>query len=124
LLVAAKGKEHYAVEFPNRSIPAVASSIFLVLRIIQDEILPAFLNWQLNLPHVQKLLSDSAEGTALPVINKADLEKLEIFVPSIQKQELILRVHDLYQQENRIRQQIDVLRNRQIQQEIINALSN
>jgi restriction endonuclease S subunit len=124
LLVAAKGKEHYAVEYTGTIKPAVASSIFIVIRVKQKEIVPSFLVWYLNLPSTQKFLSDSAKGTSLPVINKGDLEKLEIPVPSVEKQQLILKIHDLHQQEISLKDKIDSLKNKLMQHEIINALSN
>jgi restriction endonuclease S subunit len=124
LLVAAKGKDNYAVEYNEAISPAVASSIFIVIRVKEEQILSSFLAWYINLPHVQKILADCAKGTALPVITKSDLEKLEIPVPSIEKQQLILRIHQLHQQEISLKAQIDSLKNKQIQQEIINALSN
>jgi restriction endonuclease S subunit len=124
LLVAAKGKEHYAVEYDGTIKPAVASSIFIVIRLKQSEVVPSFLAWYINLASTQKFLSDSAKGTSLPVINKGDLEKLEIPVPSIEKQQLILKINDLHQQEISLKEKIDSLKNKLIQHEIINALSN
>jgi restriction endonuclease S subunit len=124
LLVAAKGKDHFVAEYKEAIKPAVASSIFIVIRITTKTLLPSFLAWYLNLPSMQKLLSDAAEGTSLPVIRKADLESLDIPVPSLHKQSLILKIHELYHQEIKLKNQIQLLKRTQIQQEIINALSN
>lgn len=124
LLVAAKGKDHFVAEYNGTIKPAVASSIFIVIRIKDETLLPPFLTWYLNLPSMQKLLSDSAEGTSLPVIRKGDLENLEIPIPSVEKQSLILKIDKLHRQKINLKNQIEVLKEKQIQHEIINALSN
>ena len=122
LLVAAKGNDHFAVEYKGIIKPAVASSMFMVVKIQDKGLLPGFLAWFINHHQTQNLLSGSAKGTALPSITNNDLGNLEIPIPSLEKQKLILQIHELHLQENRLKEQINSLRERQIQQEIINAL--
>lgn len=122
LLVAAKGYDHFAVEYKGIIKPAVASSMFIVVKLQDKKVLPAFLTWHINNLQTQKLLSDAAKGTALPSITNSDLGDLEIPIPSIEKQKLILQIHDLHVQENKLKEQINSLREKQIQQQIINAI--
>lgn len=123
LLIAAKGKDHYAVEYPGTPGPAVASTLFIVVR-IKDKttLLPAFLQWYLNLPTIQKSLANGAQGTALPVISKADVESLEIHIPPIARQTTILKIDDLHQQEKQLTKQLEMLKQIKMDQELLNAL--
>ena len=122
LLVAAKGSDHFAVEYKGIIKPAVASSMFMVVKIQDKRILPTFLAWFINHPQTQNLLTGSAKGTSLPSITNTDLGSLEIPVPSIEKQKLILQIHELHLRENRLKEQINGLREKQIQQQIISAI--
>ena len=103
--------------------PAVASSMFIVVKLQDKKVLPAFLCWHINNKQTQKLLSDAAKGTALPSLSNSELGDLEIPIPSIEKQKLILLIDELYKQENKIKEQINLLREKQIQQQIINSLN-
>lgn len=123
LLVAAKGSDHFAVEYKGIIKPAVASSMFMVVKLQDSKILPAFLTWFINNRQTQRLLSDSAQGTALPAITNSDLGNLEIPLPTIEKQKLILQIHELHLQENRLREQINELRGKQIHQQVMNSLN-
>src|SRR6218665_2573447 len=67
LLIAAKGRDHYAIEYKGYPNPAVASTIFIVVRIKdKSNLLPSFLQWYLNLPPIQKCLAGGAQGSVVP----------------------------------------------------------
>jgi len=61
-------------------------------------------------------------GSSIASISKGALEELEISVPAIETQELILNITKLRNKEIELRQQIETLRDKQIQQQIINAI--
>jgi len=125
LLIAAKGRDHYAIEYKGYPSPAVASTIFIVVRIKdKSKLLPSFLQWYINLPIIQKSLAGGAQGSVLPVISKADLERLEIQIPAIEKQTTILKIDELRQQEIQLTDQIELLKSKKIEQELLNALTN
>lgn len=125
LLIAAKGRDHYAIEFKGNPRPAVASTIFMVVRIKdKSRLLPSFLQWYINLPIIQKSLAGGAQGSVLPVIAKADLERLEIQIPAIEKQSTILKIDELRQQEWKLVKQIELLKSKRIEQHLLNALTN
>jgi restriction endonuclease S subunit len=67
-------------------------------------------------------LKANAIGTSMASISKAVLEDLEISIPDIKTQETILRISNLRNKENQLKQQIEILRDKQIQQQIINAI--
>lgn len=122
VLVAAKGNDHFAVEYKGIIKPAVASSMFIVIKPKSNSVLPSFITWFINQKKTQNVLADVSKGTALPSITNSDLGNIEIPVPTIEKQKLILQIYDLYLKENEILNQIHSLREQQIVQKIINAL--
>ena len=124
LLVAAKGKDHFAVEYCGQPQPAVASTLFIVLRVREDAGLSAsYLRWYINLEGTQKHIAGSAQGSVLQVISKADLEQLELPLPSMEKQAIILKIDELRRKEIAITNQIELLKSKKIERELLNALS-
>jgi restriction endonuclease S subunit len=84
--------------------------------------LPEYLAWFLNNPTTQKLLKEQAIGTSIPSISKTVLEELDIPIPSVEKQKAILTIAHLRSTEKNLKHQIEVLREQQIQQTLIDAL--
>jgi len=122
VLFAAKGTKNFAAVFENHNEPSVASTSFFVLRPTDKKVLPQYLAWFLNSHTVQTLLKGQAIGTSIPSISKQVLENLEIAVPDIETQKAILQITKLRKQEKSLKQKIDFLREKQIQQQIINAI--
>ena len=105
--------------------PAVASTSFFVIRVqenFSNKILPEFLVWLINHPIAQKFLKGKAIGTSLVSISKSVLSALEISIPDVKTQKAILKISQLYNTEKNLKQQIEILREKQIQQQIINAI--
>lgn len=84
--------------------------------------LPQYLAWVLNNHRTQALLKRQALGTSIPSISKRVLENLEISVPSIETQKAILQITKLRDKEISLKQEIETLREKQIQQQIKNAI--
>jgi restriction endonuclease S subunit len=122
VLFAAKGTKNFAAVFENHNEPAVASTSFFVIRLIQKNILPKFLVWYLNHPSTQKILKGQAIGTSIVSISKAVLEEMEVPVPDIKTQKAVLHIAQLRSEEKKLKQQIETLREKQIQQQIINVI--
>lgn len=122
VLFAAKGTKNFATVFENFNEPSVASTSFFVLRPTDKKVLPDYLAWVLNSHTTQTLLKSQAIGTSIPSISKQVLENLEIAVPSIEMQNAILQITKLRNKEKSLRQKIETLREKQIQQQIINAI--
>lgn len=97
ILFAAKGANNYAVVF-NGAEQAVASSSFLVLTIFGN-ILPEYVAWFINNPETMKKIKAGSKGTAIQAINKSFLEDLEISIPSLEKQHLIVEIDSLLKKE-------------------------
>lgn len=122
VLFAAKGSKNFAAWYENDKMPAVASTSFFVIRLIDNNVLPGYLTWFLNHPSTQTLLKGQARGSSIASISKAVLSELEIPIPSIQKQELILRIFKLRNRERTLKQQIENFREIEIQNLLINAI--
>ncbi len=122
VLFAAKGTRNFAAWYENEEVPAVASTSFFVIRLHDRNILPGYLTWFLNHPSTQSLLKGQARGSSIASISKAVLSELEIPVPNVQKQELILKIFKLRNKEKNLKQQIENLREREIQHLLINAI--
>ena len=125
VLFAAKGTKNFAAWYENKNKPAVASTSFFVIHLQEDffnKILPAFLAWFINHPSSQKFLKERAIGTSIVSISKSVLEDLEISIPDVQTQKTILKITQLRNSEKKLKQQIEDLREKQIQQLIINGI--
>jgi restriction endonuclease S subunit len=122
VLFAAKGTKNFAAVFENHNEPSVASTSFFVIRPTDNKVLPQFLAWFLNNHTTQTLLKGQAIGTSIPSISKQVLENLEIPVPDIKTQRVIVEISKLRNKEKSLKQKIESLREKQIQQQIINAI--
>ena len=122
VLFAAKGTKNFATWYENEEMPAVASTSFFVIRLYDNNLLPGYLTWFLNHPRTQTILKGQARGSSIASISKAVLSELEIPVPNIQKQELILQLFKLRNKEKNLKQQIEMLREKEIQHLLINAI--
>ena len=123
VLFAAKGTKNFAAVFENHNEPSVASTSFFVIRTVDKKVLPQYLAWFLNNHTTQTILKGQAIGTSIPSISKQVLENLEITVPNIEIQRAILQITKLRNKEKSLKQRIDTLREKLIQQQIINAIN-
>lgn len=122
VLFAAKGMKNFAAVFENHNRMAVASTSFFVFRLTDKKIFPEYFAWFLNSHSTQILLKNQAIGTSIPSISKKVLEGLDIPVPTIKVQKSILQITKFRHKEKILKQKIEALREKQIQQQIINAI--
>jgi restriction endonuclease S subunit len=124
VLIVAKGASFLSSVYDGSFSPAVASTVFLVIRINKsNEIEPNYLSWFLNSQTVQTLLQTMSRGTGIPSINKQLLQELDIAVPSIEKQKLIIEVAQLHKNEKTLKRKIDELKENQLNYIITNAIN-
>jgi hypothetical protein len=122
VLFAAKGAKNFATCFTETETLAAASTSFFVIRIHDRSILPPFLTWYLNHPTTLKYIKTFARGTSMVSISKEVLSDLAIPIPSIEKQQLILKIHDLRSIEKRIEMNIFSLRQTLHHRQLFTAL--
>lgn len=90
-----------AILLDNLGKAVVAAPLFRI-RIADHRVLPSYLNWYINQPTAQAFLSTHAKGTAQKMISKDALEHLEVFVPSLERQGIILEIAALAEQEQNL----------------------
>ncbi|MDD4149247.1 MAG: restriction endonuclease subunit S [Bacteroidales bacterium] len=123
VLVAAKGDDNFAAVYCGKIKPAVASTMFMVIRNIdQRKILPDFLAWQINHPLKQLYLRMKSKGTSITSINKLALGEMEINIPSIEKQKAILSLSELKLKEKIIKDKLEYYRNLKFEGLLLNAI--
>ena len=122
VLFAAKGNKNFTSVFEDQYPKSVASTSFFVIRLFDSKILPEYFAWYMNSPAIQLFLKSTALGSSIASISKAVLEKLEISVPDIQTQKIILKINGLRSKEKQIRQKIELLKENIIQKKINNAI--
>lgn len=122
IVFAAKGTKNFAAVFEAHNQSAVASTSFFVIRLQEEEVIPEYLAWFLNHLETQKYLKSFARGSSMPSISKSVLSELEVPIPDISKQRIILKISNLRRQERRLVSQIDELKEHQIQQQILKAI--
>ncbi|NUN08653.1 MAG: restriction endonuclease subunit S [Ignavibacteriaceae bacterium] len=105
ILFAAKGDKNLAAIYRDEYPSAVASSSFFVLKPTK-EILPDFLVWFLNHPDSQKKLKSEAKGSSIASISMKALGNLEVKIPDLHIQQLILKVDELRKKEKCIQNEL------------------
>ncbi|WP_161566768.1 restriction endonuclease subunit S [Aquirufa nivalisilvae] len=123
VLFAAKGTKNFAAVFELHNEPSVASTSFFVLRTFDERVLPQYLAWFLNNHTTQNHLKGQAIGTGIPSISKQVLENVELPIPSLDIQKSILNITKLRTKEKSLKQKIETLREKQIQQIIISSIN-
>jgi hypothetical protein len=124
ILLATKGVDHFAALYDGKYSPAIASSVFTILRVKDTNIIsPVYLQWYLNHPATTKKLVAASKGTSMPLITRDVIEQLELPVPSLVKQESIVQVHLLQQQAMKLRLQINKLNETIIHQKLLQTAS-
>ena len=122
VLFAAKGTKNFAAIYEFKNKPAVASTSFFVIRPKDKKVLSKYLAWFLNQTHTQRILKDKARGTAIPSITKNVLEDLEIPIPSIEKQKIIIELASLVMKEFELRNSILEQRKLFVENQILKSI--
>ena len=105
ILFISKGANNFALVF-DKDYPAIAISVFFVLRITNKKVDPYYLAWYINQEKAQGYLHTGKEGTMITNINKVTLEHLEIEIPSVEKQKVITEINMLWEREMKISEAI------------------
>lgn len=82
--------------------PAAVIVPLIIMRPDEKRILPEYLAWAINQPETQRRLDSEAQGTSLRMIPMAVLERLDIAVPDLQTQRIIVNLDALAKREGRL----------------------
>lgn len=88
----------------------VVSAPLLRIRITNPDIMPEYINWFISQLPAQVFLKSHARGSTQKMISKDALEMLEIEVPSLEKQKMIVEVAALADEEQRITKKLALRR--------------
>ena len=82
--------------------PAVAVSLFFVIKPKRKEIDPEYLTWYLNSPAAQSYFHERRLGASVGNIRKEALETLEIELPEMNRQKQIAKLNSLLREEKEL----------------------
>lgn len=102
ILFVAKGERNRACLYREEYGRAVASSLFFVIRVTTDALLPEYLHWFLNSNTAQIRIETFSMGSRIPSISKKSLQELEIQIPTMETQKRILELNQLWQNEKNL----------------------
>lgn len=101
VLFSTKGKL-YASVWQNQVPGAIATGTFIILKITDNSILPEYLAIYLNSPKAKKYYDQHIKAATVVHIGKKQLDYLEVEIPPIKKQQLIIKLHQLLIEEKKL----------------------
>lgn len=124
LLFAAKGTTNYCIVYNEDLGKGVASSSFLVIKINdQTDLLPEYLSWYLNHTDIMQKLKLNAVGSSMPSITKSMIGDIEVSIPSLAKQLIIVKAANLQLREQELYKKIVEKRKILLDKLLINAIN-
>jgi len=111
VIFLSKGRRNYATfieDLPSGSQTIVAG-YFFILRAKTQTIIPEYLAWSINQPLSQAYLQRVARGSGMPFIPKDAFSNLEINVPPVKIQKLIIKLNELSLKETQL---LNVIKNK------------
>lgn len=108
LVFRSRGQNNLAALVTGHPSAAVLASPLLLIR--PRTALPAYLYWHLNLPATQATLAALSAGTSVQMISKAVLANIELPIPDLSRQQLIVNAAALAAVEQKLSQQIATAR--------------
>ena len=78
----------------------------MILRVKSEQLLPDYLAWTINQPWVQTQLNPDVRGSAIKMIPKSALARVQIPVPSLEVQRKIIEFSRLAARESRLLEQL------------------
>jgi restriction endonuclease S subunit len=126
VLFAAKGINNFAVAYKVEMGLAVASSSFIIIRLNEEtrKILTSeYLVWYINHTQKVKLFHQQKIGSTIPSISMKELSTLEIVIPSLEKQNLIVQIQRLRDKERQLELQLTTQKDHLLQKQLLIAAS-
>lgn len=121
ILLAGKGMRNFAWTYDKSFGPAVASSIFFVIKVDRLKVFPEFLTTFFNMPQTQENFQSLGAGSSIPSIRKSELEAFTINIPSLGLQQKSIEIKQLHYKDMEISNQI-ITEKRKVYQAVIKNL--
>ncbi len=106
ILLVGKGMRNFAWTYHRNYGPAMASSIFFVIKVDRSKVIPEFLTTLFNMPQTQSHFQTLGAGSSIPSIRKSELEAFTIQLPSLELQEKAIAIKQLHYKEMDLSRQI------------------
>ncbi len=123
ILFTAKGANNYALIYDLDLPIAIAASAFFVIRINREIANPYFVAWYINQRKVQQYLKENMAGTYIPNININTVKEMKIRIPSLEKQNRIVKLDILMQREQDIMESVKEKRRMLLETVLCNQLN-
>lgn len=116
VIFLSKGRRNYAtfIDGLQGNIQTIVAGYFFILRLKRDDIIPAYLAWSINQPPAQNYLQSVSRGSGMPFIPKDAFASLEVEIPPVKTQEIVLKIHKLALKENALLKLLEQKRNKLI----------
>lgn len=99
VIVAGKGLRLFAWSYQSEFGACIPSSLFYVIKVDVQQILPTYLVQMLNSQKLQFRLKLIASGSTLLSIPKRELMELELEIPSLEKQQEIVDAIHIFEKD-------------------------
>jgi len=106
VIIAAKGFRNFAWKYSHQAGECVASSLFYVIKLNEDIILPDYFTMAINSPRTQHRLKNVGLGATIPAIPKKELLRIKISVPTIEEQNKAIEIYKSLDKQIRIEREI------------------
>ena len=106
ILLVGKGHRNFAWTYRRAFGPAMASSIFFVIKPNREKVIPDFLTTIFNMPQSQAHFQTLGAGSSIPSIRKSELEAFTIKLPSLELQEKAIAIKQLHHQDMELSRKI------------------
>jgi len=102
LLMKARGTDFTPVVVQKMFHGAVFTHPLLRIRIDREFAVPEFIAWLLSRPNIQAQLQRLTAGTLLQMLKLEDLKSLELYLPSLERQQKVRQLVQLMNQEQKL----------------------
>jgi len=106
IILAGKGMRNFAWTYDKSLGPAIASSIFFVIKADQSRVAPEFLTTLFNMPQTQEYFQTLGAGSSIPSIRKSELEALTVNLPPMELQQKAVSIKQIHYKDMEISKKI------------------
>lgn len=124
LLFSAKGTSNYCFLYDGSEGNIIPSSSFIIIHVTSKDILPEFLCCFLNTPSILNKLKNSSVGTGIQMIPQSVLGDLQLEIPSMEVQQLVVQIDRLRRRGENINGRINQLKRSLQDQLLMDSLKN
>ena len=114
ILFIGRGDRKVAILVENAPPNVIVGAQIFIIRVHSQAIDPGYLAWFLNQNPAQTYVETYSKGVEIKNLGKAELQKMPIFYPTIEKQRLLVEAYQLRLEEEYLIDSIEALRTQQL----------